>query len=347
MNTRIFKIDPSCIDEKSISQCAEILRNGGTVAFPTETVYGLGANALDEEAVDKIFLAKGRPSDNPLILHVHSFSEIGKYSLYVPMTAERLARFFSPGPISIILKKKNVVPDKVTGGLNTAAFRIPSDKIALSLIKATGVPLAAPSANLSGRPSTTDGSHVIDDLFGKVDAIIDSGRCDIGLESTVIDMTCEPPCILRPGGISFDEIKMVVPDVTRNYTSSEDNSPKSPGMKYRHYSPRSPLVIVRGREVDVIEKINNLMVNKPEAGVLCSDETMDGYKSRNKISAGSIYNPGEIASNIFHALRLFDKSGTEYIYSEYFKIGEMEEAVMNRLIKASDNIIDIREEKNE
>lgn len=345
MDTQIFKIDPSCVDEESILKCAEILRKGGTVAFPTETVYGLGANALDEKAVEKIFIAKGRPSDNPLILHVHEFSEISKYALSIPGSAERLAHFFSPGPLSIILNKKNMVPDKVTGGLKTAAFRIPSDKIALRLIKAAGIPIAAPSANLSGRPSTTDGAHVIDDLYGKVDAIIDSGRCEIGLESTVIDLTSEPPCILRPGGISYNEIRMVVPKITRGYNSGDNNAPKSPGMKYRHYSPRSPLAIVRGRETDVIEKINSLAANLPDAGVLCSDETMAGYNIKNKISAGSIENPGEIASNIFNALRLFDKSGAEYIYSEYFNIGDMEEAVMNRLIKASDKIIDIRGEK--
>ncbi|MBN1623544.1 MAG: threonylcarbamoyl-AMP synthase [Clostridia bacterium] len=340
METRIFRIDPDNIDKKSILQCADILKSGGTVAFPTETVYGLGANALDESAIKKIFTAKGRPSDNPLILHVHSFDEIKKYANNIPKIAGTLAHFFCPGPLSMIFEKKPMVPDSATGGLSTAAFRIPSDKIAMALIEATGLPIAAPSANLSGKPSTTDGSHVIEDLAGRVDAIIDSGRSVIGLESTVLDLTVSPIEILRPGGISFNEIKMVVPDVRKAFIHDAGNAPKSPGMKYRHYSPESPLIIVKGSISQVAARINELSADDFTTGILCSDETISLYNSNNKISAGSRSNPSEIASNIFHALRLFDKTGVSAIYSEYFNIGELEEAVMNRLIKASDKIID-------
>lgn len=341
METRIFKIDPKNIDKKSIFECAEILKQGGTVAFPTETVYGLGANALDKNAVLKIFQAKGRPADNPLILHVHALSELDKYAESVPESVGMLARFFWPGPLSIILEKKNMIPDIATGGLTTVAFRIPSNEIALKLIETAGIPIAAPSANLSGKPSTTDGSHVIEDLSGRVDAIIDAGRSRIGVESTVLDLTVSPPEILRPGGISFRELKMVIPDIKRAYSIDSGSTPRSPGMKYRHYSPDSPLTIIKGSDTRVIKKINDMMSENPGSGILCSDETINRYKSSNRISAGSRNNPSEIASNIFHALRLFDKSGVTGIYCEYFGIGDLEEAVMNRLIKASINIIDL------
>jgi len=339
MRTRIFKINPENIDSESIKECASILRSGGTVALPTETVYGLGANALDDKAIEKIFKAKGRPSDNPLILHVHSFHEIEKYAGSIPGIARTLAHFFCPGPLSMILEKKPVVPDSVTGGLPTAAFRIPSNEIAHALIEASALPIAAPSANLSGKPSTTDGSHVIDDLYGKVDAIIDAGRSEIGLESTVIDLTVTPPEILRPGGISFRELKMIIPDVRKAFAGDINTAPKSPGMKYRHYSPELPLIIVRGSVSATAGMINDLLIENPSAGVLCSDETMSLYNSENKISAGSRENPSEIASNIFNALRLFDKTGVTAIYCEYFDIGDLEEAVMNRLVKASENIV--------
>lgn len=341
MKTRIFKINPKNIDVQAINTCANILKSGGTVAFPTETVYGLGANALNEQATKKIFKAKGRPSDNPLILHVHSFEEIEKYAKDIPDSAGMLVNAFSPGPLSIILKKKNLVPDSVTGGLKTAAFRIPSNTIALALIKATGLPIAAPSANLSGKPSTTDGSHVIDDLSGRVDAIIDSGRSEIGLESTVLDLTVSPPQLLRPGGTSYRELKMIIPNINRAYSVENGNVPKSPGMKYKHYSPEASLTIFKGSSKEVSKAINKLTAGSSNIGILCSDETIDSYKTGQKISVGSTDNPKEIAANIFYALRLFDKTGVSAIYSEYFYIGDLEEAVMNRLLKASENVIEL------
>jgi len=341
MDTKIFKMDPEHTDREAIRICADILKRGGTVAFPTETVYGLGANALDKNAIEKIFTAKGRPSDNPLILHVYSFEEVVKYAEEIPDDALKLADFFSPGPLSMIFRKKSIVPPAATGGLETAAFRVPSNKVALALIEEARLPIAAPSANLSGKPSTTDGSHVIDDLFGRVDAIIDTGRSEIGLESTVVDMTVSPPEVLRPGGVTLNELRMVIPAIKRSYTTENSSAPKSPGMKYRHYSPESPLTIVKGNSNDVIDRINFLVSGNSNIGVLCCDETYDLYSGGKKISVGSINDPGTIASNVFHALRLFDKSGVTAIYSEYFSIGDMEEAVMNRLRKASAEIIQI------
>ena len=335
METKIYKIDPDNIDINIIRKCADIIRHGGTVAFPTETVYGLGANALDAEAVKKIFIAKGRPGDNPLILHISKTDDIEKYAVDFNEKARMLAKIFWPGPLSIILPRKETVPDAVTGGLDTVAFRIPSNKIAHKLISMSGVPIAAPSANLSGKPSTTEGSHVVEDLFGKVDAIIDAGKCRVGLESTVVDMVSSPPAVLRPGGIPFDKIRMVIPNLVKDYSISETDAPRSPGMKYKHYSPEAQVIIVKGSVSDTINKINSLTKINPRAGVLCSIETIENYTSFNKICIGSRENSDEIAANIFDSLRMFDKLDVEIIYSEYFGSGPMGDAIMNRLLKAA------------
>lgn len=337
MVTKIYKIDPDNIDMKAINECAGIIRNGGTVAFPTETVYGLGANALDPDAVKKIFKAKGRPGDNPLILHISTTNDIEKYAGSFSEQARMLSKIFWPGPLSIILPRKNTVPDEVTGGLNTVAFRIPSNAIARELISLSGVPIAAPSANLSGKPSTTEGSHVIEDLNGKVDAIIDAGKCRVGLESTVVDMVSSPPTVLRPGGIPFESIKMIVPGLQKEYSVSKTDAPRSPGMKYRHYSPEAQLIIVKGNISDTIDKINSMTEGSPRTGVMCSMETVDGYSSSNKICIGSRENSQEIAANIFDSLRMFDKLAVDTIYSEDFGSGPMGEAIMNRLLKAASN----------
>lgn len=318
-----------------IALCADAIKRGKTVAFPTETVYGLGANALDENAVRKIFSAKGRPNDNPLILHVADILDVEKYAIDIPPIAYTLARIFWPGPLSMVLKKNNLVPMASTGGLHTAAFRMPSSKIALAIISKSGVPIAAPSANLSGKPSPTDGAHVIEDLSGRVDIILDAGRCRIGLESTVADLTSSPPVILRPGGISFDELRMVVPHLMKSYDSSDSDAPRSPGMKYTHYSPDASVIVVKGSMASTVEKINELTENNPRAGVLCSLETVDQYRTEIKICAGSRKNPDEIASRIFGSLRMFNKLDVDTIYTEYFDVGPMEDAIMNRLLKAA------------
>ena len=335
MKTKVFKMDPDKPDISKLKICAEIIKNGGTVAFPTETVYGLGANALDVNAVKKIFTAKGRPGDNPLILHISKIEDIEKYALNFNDTARKLAKVFWPGPISIILPRKKTVPNVVTGGLNTVAFRIPSNKIAHELIALSGLPIAAPSANLSGKPSPTDGSHVIDDLFGKVDAIIDAGKCMVGLESTVIDMVSSPAAVLRPGGIPFEQIKMLIPELTKEYSISENQTPRSPGMKYRHYSPNASVIIIKGTESQTIDKINSLIEQNEKSGVLCSIETIEKYNSHNKICIGSRNNSEEIAAGIFESLRMFDKLDVDIIYSEYFGGGPMGDAIMNRLLKAA------------
>ncbi|MCK5758461.1 MAG: L-threonylcarbamoyladenylate synthase, partial [Clostridiales bacterium] len=234
------------------------------------------------------------------------------------------------------------VPDAVTGGLNTVAFRIPSNIIAHKLIALSGLPIAAPSANLSGKPSPTEGSHVIDDLFGKVDAIIDAGKCKVGLESTVIDMVSSPATVLRPGGIPFEQIKMLIPELTKEYSVSENQVPRSPGMKYRHYSPNASVIIVKGTGSQTINKINSLTKENIKTGVLCSIETIEKYNSHNKICIGSIENSDEIAANIFDSLRMFDKLDVDIIYSEYFGSGPMGDAIMNRLLKAaSHEVIDL------
>jgi len=335
METKVFKMNPDKPDISKLKICADIIKNGGTVAFPTETVYGLGANALNAAAVRKIFKAKGRPVDNPLIMHILSIEDIKKYALKITDDIVKLGKIFWPGPLSIILNRKANVPNETSGGLDTVAFRIPSNNIARQLISLSGLPIAAPSANLSGKPSTTDGSHVIEDLFGKVDAIIDAGKCTVGLESTVVDMVSSPPAVLRPGGISFKQIRMIIPTLEKDYSVSEDQSPRSPGMKYRHYSPEAPLVIVKGSLKETSEKINSLLSENSKAGVMCSLESLNSYNCNNKICVGSIDNSEEIASNIFDSLRMFDKLDVDIIYSEYFGSGDMGDAIMNRLLKAA------------
>lgn len=339
MKTKIYKIDPDDIDANIIKTCADIIKGGGTVAFPTETVYGLGANALDARAVARIFKAKGRPGDNPLILHVTNIEQAGSYSKNMPSVARTLADIFWPGPLSIILEKADSVPYETTGGLATAAFRVPSGSIALELIKEAGVPIAAPSANLSGKPSTTDASHVIEDLEGRVDAIIDAGKCSLGLESTVIDLTVTPPSILRPGGVSCEKLKMVIPDIVKSYSDKTVDVPKSPGMKYRHYSPEADFFVVQGPSDKIVDYINTMTGKYPNTGVMCSAENINRYVSDKVICVGDINNPDEIASNIFDALRMFDKLGAKRIYSEYFAAGHLEDAIMNRLMKASSHKI--------
>ncbi|MDX1358706.1 MAG: L-threonylcarbamoyladenylate synthase [Clostridia bacterium] len=342
MDTKIFKIDPANIDMEAINECAGIIKGGGIVAFPTETVYGLGANAIDEDAVRKIFHAKGRPADNPLIMHILNTDDIEKYALSFNEQAKKLAKEFWPGPMSLILPRKRIVPDITTGGLDTVAFRIPSNGIARELIRMSGLPIAAPSANISGKPSPTDGSHVIDDQMGKVDAIIDAGKCRVGLESTVVDMVSDPPAVLRPGGVSFDQLRMLIPSLQKQYSIEPGQSPRSPGMKYTHYSPEASVVIVRGPENKTIRHINALTKNNPKSGVLCTIETMDFYESPNKICVGSKEDSEEIASNVFDSLRMFDKLDVDIIYCEYFEVGNMGDAIMNRLLKAAGNkVIDL------
>jgi L-threonylcarbamoyladenylate synthase len=327
MKTKLYDIP----DETCLHECAEIIKKGGTVIFPTETVYGLGANALDASAVDKIFLAKGRPGDNPLIIHLHDMEMLGKYVKEMPDVLYMLSKLYMPGPLTVVLYKKDIIPMNVTAGLDTVACRIPDNDIARKLIEYSGVPIAAPSANISGKPSPTRYMHVVNDMDGKVDAIINGGNCKIGVESTVLDLTSNIPTILRPGGVPYDRLKLAIKDLKTAYTFT--GTPKSPGMKYKHYAPKAEMYLFKGRDEDVIKKINEL--SDASTGVLCCREDFDRYVSRNKLCVGSRKDPYEIASNIFECLRCFDEMAVDRIYSEYFDISDIGEAVMNRLTKAA------------
>lgn len=335
IKTRLF----NTVNEESLKESADIIKGGGIVAFPTETVYGLGADALNPNAIEKIFLAKGRPNDNPLIIHIHNISVLDKYVKEIPSVLTMLSKLYMPGPLTVVLKKKDIIPNNVTAGLETVAVRIPDNEIALKLIEYSNTPIAAPSANISGRPSPTMYEHVVSDLFGKADAIINGGKTRIGLESTVLDLTTEIPVILRPGGVSYESLKLILTDVETAY-SFDTEKPKSPGMKYKHYAPIADMVIVKGKTDDVVRKINE--ISDEDCAVLCCKETYERYISNNKLSAGSINDPSEIASNIFQCLRLFDQMKIKKIFCEYFEMKDIGEAVMNRLLKAaSQNIIKV------
>ena len=344
MKTRIIKIDTTAPDwDKQLDDTAEILRSGGLVAFPTETVYGLGANALDAEAVEAIYRAKGRPSDNPLIVHIADTATVKDLADSVPETAQILMDAFWPGPLTLVLPRSSKVSDIITAGLDTVAVRMPSHPIASALIKKAGVPVAAPSANSSGRPSPTLARHVIEDLMGKVDVIIDGGNAEVGVESTVLDITVTPPVILRPGGVTLEQLRCVLGDVVGDqapgtaditdmtymtYTADMTDmpgTPKSPGMKYRHYSPRATLLLLQGEPERVAAEISKRAELYHEegtaVGILVTDETAALYEPSlysccKILSLGSRKDPGTLASNLFRCLREFDEKGVEVIMAE-------------------------------
>ncbi len=330
------------IDEAGIRRAGEILRRGGLVAFPTETVYGLGANALDADAAEKIYRAKGRPSDNPLIVHIADWDAIGKIAVDVPPEAKLLADAFWPGPLTMILKKSAVVPLATTGGLDTVAVRLPDHAVARALIRAGGGYIAAPSANTSGRPSPTRAEHVIRDMDGVIDMVIDGGDVRIGIESTIVDLTEGTPTILRPGYVSREMLDGVLGRVeTDRALLSEDENlrPKAPGMRYRHYAPNAPLVIVEGAQQRVRERINALARENAEkgraTGVIGTDESQGCYTNALVKSIGSRTDEASIARHLYGILREFDDSEVSVIYSESFDTPQMGAAIMNRLIKAA------------
>lgn len=334
-------------NQKIYEQAAEILRSGGLVAFPTETVYGLGANALDIEASAKIYSAKGRPSDNPLIVHIADVKDLENLSCDVTEQARLLADKFWPGPLTMILKKQPLVPMSVTGGLQTVAIRFPSHPVAAELIKTSGLYIAAPSANISGKPSPTRGEHVIHDMQGRIDMIIVDDTVDIGVESTIVDLSEEVPTILRPGYITKEMLEDVLGEVRIDPaimgTLKENIAPKAPGMKYKHYAPEADLVIVEGREDLVIEKINELTKEKEalgyKVGIMTTEEDKTSYSCGIVKAVGSKDNEVSVAHNLYAALRDFDKIGVQYIYSESFSTENVGQAVMNRLIKAAGHTI--------
>ena len=332
MDTKLFHTD-----DNEIAEAGEILRNGGLVAFPTETVYGLGASAFDSDAAKKIYAAKGRPSDNPLIVHICDKGQIKDIAEEIPESAKKVIDNFMPGPVTIILKKKSVVPNDVTAGLNTVAIRFPLHETAQKLIKAAGVPIAAPSANLSGKPSPTKAKHVVKDMTGRIDAIIDGGECNVGVESTIVDFTGEKPVILRPGGVTYDDLKGIGLDVEIDknilHSIAADEVPKCPGMKYKHYAPNAEVTVVEGEKDAVQSKIKELL--EQTEGKVTGVLTMYGavYDKAVMLSAGSTNK--EYAKNLFAALREFDELGVEVVFAEFSEKDGYGLAVKNRLYKAA------------
>lgn len=337
-------------DDEAFSDAAKALRDGKLVAFPTETVYGLGANALNADAVKRIYEAKGRPSDNPLIVHIADVSNLIKLVLEIPDAAVSLIKAFWPGPLTMVFKRSDLVPSIITAGLDTVAVRMPDSPIAQKLIKESGVPVAAPSANLSGRPSPTTHKHVIEDLYGRVEYIIDGGPCKVGVESTVLDVTTDIPIILRPGGITLEMLEKILGKV---YTDTVleikgDAKPRSPGMKYRHYSPKAEMILISGESNSVAERINELVRESRtkglKAGILTSHENAHKYDADVIVEAGPAKHAEQIAAGLYESLRLFDERKVDIIYSETFEEKEIGRAIMNRLKKASSGkIIEVKE----
>ncbi len=344
MKTKIITIDRKNPDKALLAEAGGLIKKGALVAFPTETVYGLGGDGLQETAAARIYAAKGRPSDNPLILHIADISALEVLAVDIPELAYRLAEQFWPGPLTMILKKSEIVPYATTGGLDTVAVRMPSDEIAREIIRASGTYIAAPSANLSGRPSPTKAEHVIEDLSGRIEMIVDGGDSDIGLESSIIDLFGEVPMILRPGYITKEDFEQIVAQV--EYDSAvlatkpqESIVAKAPGMKYRHYAPKGQITIVEGEPSLVVQKINALVAEQETRGVrtavLCAEETKEQYVCQHIYSLGSLKSEKEISAHLFAALRSFDTEKMEVIYSESFDKTKLAGAIMNRLRKAA------------
>ena len=343
METRIEKIDRYQLDEQVLKQAGEILKQGGLVAFPTETVYGLGANALNEDAAKKTYAAKGRPSDNPLIVHIADVEDLPIVARNISDKAKQIIEQFWPGPLTLVFEKQYIVPFGTTGGLSTVAVRMPTDEIARAVIRAGGGYISAPSANTSGRPSPTSAEHVADDLNGKIDMIIDGGNVDIGVESSILDMTVEPPMILRPGAITKEMLEEVIGEVAVDQAILRDDSeeaPKAPGMKYRHYAPKAQLMIVEGETEEAVKAIRQIAYEQTrlgyKVGIIATNETMDAYTTGVVKNIGTRSNENTIAKNLYKVLREFDEDEEmDYIYSESFEGDGISGAVMNRLEKAA------------
>ena len=338
MNTIIEKSS----EPGSIEKAGEILKKGGLVAFPTETVYGLGANALDEKAAAKIYAAKGRPSDNPLIVHIARMEDLPAVASEIPEKAKMLAEHFWPGPLTMIFKKTEKVPYGTTGGLDTVAVRMPVHPVALQVIAAGGGFIAAPSANTSGKPSPTTAAHVAADMDGRIDMVLDGGAAGIGLESTIVDMSEETPVILHPGYINQAMLEQVIGEVRMDQALIQENSkvrPKAPGMKYKHYAPKADLKIVEGTQEAVVAEINRRICEQAakgeKTGVIATEETKDLYKGGLVKSIGRRSDEEAIARHLYSVLREFDESEVTQIYSEAFDTPNMGQAIMNRLVKAA------------
>ena len=347
MDTKIIKIQGqgelfTSEEEQALQEAGEVLRRGGLVAFPTETVYGLGGDALNPESSRKIYAAKGRPSDNPLIIHIARMEDLAPIVGQVTEEAVLLAQAFWPGPLTMVLPKSEKVPYETTGGLQTVAVRMPSHPVARRLIVCGGGYVAAPSANLSGRPSPTSAKYVIEDMDGRVDMIIDGGEGDIGLESTIVDLTVSPPQILRPGYITQDMLSEVLGQISVDRTILEADSgqaPRAPGMKYRHYAPKGELTIISGPAGQVTDYINVHAAEDREqghkVGVIGTDEVLVQYRADVVRSLGSRQDEESIARHLYSILREFDDEQVTRIYSECFESTGLGQAIMNRLLKAA------------
>lgn len=342
MVTEIIPVDELHIDEELLKRAGEIIRKGGLVAFPTETVYGLGGDALNPKSARRIYAAKGRPSDNPLIVHIADWEALAPIAARIPEAARQLADAFWPGPLTMIFKKTQKVPYETTGGLDTVAVRMPSNKAALVFIRAAGGYVAAPSANRSGRPSPTSARYVEEDLSGKVEMILDGGAAKIGLESTIVDLTEDVPVILRPGYITREMLEEVLRSVEMDQVILPDDSkqaPKAPGMKYRHYAPKGEMTVIAGGSEQVIAYINEqarlLRQQGHRVGVVASDETAESYEADIIKSVGGRNDEDSIAKRLYRILREFDDGGATVIFSESFGEKGFGQAIMNRLIKAA------------
>ncbi len=345
MNTEIVTIDEQNIKDEAkelLAKAGEIIRSGGLVAFPTETVYGLGGDALNPESSRKIYAAKGRPSDNPLIVHVCDMESVYKIVKEVPPAAVKLADAFWPGPLTMIMQKNDRVPTETTGGLDTVAIRMPDNRIALGLIKESGGYIAAPSANTSGRPSPTVARYCVEDLSGKIEMIIDGGQVGIGLESTIVDLTGDKPMILRPGYITMEMLNDVLGNVDIDRTiidSSSTQRPKAPGMKYRHYAPKGQLTIVEGSQEKVAAYINeradDARAEGKRVGVIGTDASRNLYRADVVKSVGDRSDESTIAHELFKVLREFDDENIDVMFSESFDDSGIGQAIMNRLLKAA------------
>lgn len=347
MKTEIFQIQQNTAnltkeEDDALRQAGEVLKQGGLVAFPTETVYGLGGDALNKDSSRKIYAAKGRPSDNPLIVHVYRFEDVYPIVSEMPEEAIKLAKAFWPGPLTMRFWKSDMVPSETTGGLDTVAVRMPSHPIAQKLIEYGGGYVAAPSANTSGRPSPTVAKYVVEDMDGKIEVVIDGGEVGIGLESTIVDMTVTPPQILRPGYITEEMLAQVLGEVDTDVTILRDDSgqaPKAPGMKYRHYAPKGDLTIVMGAPEAVTEYINARTgedrAKGEKVGVIGTEEVLNTYRADVVKSAGSRNDEESIARHLYTILREFDDEGVTKIYSEGFAAEGFGQAIMNRLLKAA------------
>lgn len=327
-----------------MKQAGQIIRDGGLVAFPTETVYGLGADGLNAEACARIYEAKGRPSDNPLILHIVDFEQVDEIARDISEDAWKLMKTFWPGPMTVVLNKKDCVPDRTTGGKKTVAIRMPSHPDARAFIRESGCPIAAPSANTSGKPSPTLGKHVYDDMKGRIPMILEGGAIEIGIESTIVDMTGDFPVILRPGYISVDDVARLIgyaelDPAIAGREIKEGVVARAPGMKYLHYSPKGEMTLIEGNTENVVAKINELAAQKAEegykAGIIGTDETMHYYDPEISRSLGSREHSETVAANLYRILREMDDLGAQFIYSESFFEEKMGDAIMNRMLKAA------------